>query len=153
MRLFLARVKMRKYKIGYTQGVYDMFHVGHLNLINHAKEYCDYLIVAVNADDLVWEYKHKNTVIKENDRRLIVENIRAVDKAVIAHTLDKNYQHDTYKFDAIFIGDDWKGNPRWENTKVELAKIGVDVVFLPHTDGVCSTELRIVEDKRVVEDE
>lgn len=142
---------MKKYKVGYTQGVYDMFHIGHLNLINNAKKYCDYLIVAVNSDELVERYKNKIPVINQEERRYIIENIKAVDKAVIADTLDKNVQLNKYKFDAIFIGDDWKGNPRWEKTKTELNQVGVDVVFLPHTDGICSTELRSVADKKIEE--
>lgn len=140
---------MKKYKVGYTQGVYDMFHIGHLNLINNAKEYCDYLIVGVNADELVQEYKHKKPVINEKERQAIVANIKAVDKCVIAHTLDKEIALDQYHFDAIFIGDDWKGNPRWEQTKIDLAKRGVDLVFLPHTDGITSTDLREVKDNHV----
>lgn len=140
---------MKKYKVGYTQGVYDMFHIGHLNLINHAKEYCDYLIVGVNADKLVQEYKHKTPVINERERRAIVANIKAVDECVIAHTLDKEVALGLYHFDVIFIGDDWRGNPRWEQTKIDLAKHGVDLVFLPHTDGVTSTILREVKDDHV----
>lgn len=139
----------KKYKIGYTQGVYDMFHIGHLNLLNHAKEYCDYLIVGVNADSLVEAYKHKTPVINQEERRTIVANIKAVDECVIATTLDKEEAWKNLHFDAIFIGDDWKGNPRWEQTKVDLAKIGVDVVFLPHTEGVSSTILRPENEKRV----
>lgn len=142
---------MKKYKVGYTQGVYDMFHIGHLNLINNAKKYCDYLIVAVNSDALVESYKNKTPVINQEERRYIIENIKAVDQAVIADTLDKNVQLEKYNFDAIFIGDDWKGNPRWEKTKTELNKVGVDVVFLPHTDGICSTELRTVAHKKIEE--
>ena len=142
---------MKRYKIGYTQGVYDMFHVGHLNLINRAKEYCEYLIVGVNSDRLVQEYKHKTPVIDQEERRLIVANLKAVDEAVIAETLDKLSSQKELHYDAIFIGDDWKGNPRWEKTKLDLAKIGVDVVFLPYTDGVSSTELRPQEEKRVEE--
>ena len=133
---------MRRYKIGYTQGVYDMFHVGHLNLINNAKQYCEYLIVGINTDALVQEYKHKQPVINQEERRYIVENVRAVDEVVIVETLDKVAMWNKLHFDAVFIGDDWKGNPRWEATKVELEKYGVDVVFLPHTEGVSSTMLR-----------
>ncbi len=140
---------MKKYKIGYTQGVYDMFHIGHLNLINNAKKYCDYLIVAVNSDALVKQYKDKTPVIPEENRRLIIENLKAVDKAVIADTLDKEVQLEKHGFDVIFIGDDWKGNPRWEKTKVDLAKKGVDLVFLPHTDGISSTQLKEVKDECV----
>lgn len=133
---------MKKYKIGYTQGVYDMFHIGHLNLINHAKELCEQLIVGVNSDELVCSYKHKETVIKEEDRAEIVRNIKAVDKCVIVKTLDKLELLNQIHFDAVFIGSDWYGNPRWMQTKEELAKHGVDVVFLPHTEGVSSTMLR-----------
>ena len=138
---------MKRYKVGYTQGVYDMFHIGHLNLINHAKEYCDYLIVGVNSDDLVLSYKGKVPIIRQEDRRIIVENIKAVDECVIVTTLDKITIWNKIHFDAIFIGDDWKGNPRWEKTELDLAEFGVDVIYLPHTDGICSTQLsRILKD-------
>lgn len=133
---------MKEYKVGYTQGVYDMFHIGHLNLLNHAKEHCDYLIVGVNADALVREYKHKAPVIHEAERLEIVRNIKAVDEAVIAESLDKRAMWEKYHFDAIFIGDDWKGNPRWEQTGKDMKELGAELVFLPHTDGVSSTELR-----------
>lgn len=133
---------MNKYKKGYTQGVYDMFHIGHLNIINRAKEQCDYLIVGVNSDELVRLYKHKEAVIKEFDRAEIVRNLKAVDECIIVDTLDKMELQQRFGFDAIFIGDDWYGNPRWMRTKEDLEKIGVDVVFLPHTDGISSTMLR-----------
>lgn len=142
---------MKKYKRGYTQGVYDMFHIGHLNLLNNAKEQCDYLIVGINSDELVQEYKHKIPVINENERKTIVENIKAVDEAVIVHTLDKKVQLDNIGFDVIFIGDDWKGNPRWEQTKTDLANFGVDLVFLPHTENISSTSLRNVEDQKIID--
>lgn len=133
---------MKKYKIGYTQGVYDMFHIGHLNIINKAKDLCEYLIVGVNSDELVWLYKHKETVIKESNRAKIISNLKAVDECIIVDTLDKLDLQHKLKFDAIFIGDDWYGNPRWMQTKEDLAKVGVDVVFLPHTEGISSTMLR-----------
>lgn len=133
---------MKKYKIGYTQGVYDMFHIGHLNLINRAKEQCEYLIVGINSDNLVESYKHKKTVIKENNRAEIVRNLKAVDECIIVNTLKKTEILQQIHFDAIFIGSDWYGNPRWMKTKEELAQHGVDVVFLPHTEGVSSTMLR-----------
>ena len=140
---------MKHYRLGYTQGVYDMFHIGHLNLINRAKAQCERLVVGVNSDALVESYKHKVPVIPQQDRRTIVENIKAVDECVIVDTLDKVELWKQLRFDAIFIGDDWKGNPRWEQTRVDLAAFGVDVVFLPHTDGVTSTQLRPEKDRRV----
>ena len=142
---------MKKYKIGYTQGVYDMFHIGHLNLLNNAKNYCDYLIVGVNSDNLVEQYKHKVPVINQEERRIIVENIKAVDACEIVDTLDKVENYRRLHFDAIFIGDDWKGNARWAKTEEDLKPFGVDVVYLPHTEGVCSTDLRKVEDQHVGE--
>lgn len=142
---------MGKYRIGYTQGVYDMFHIGHLNLINQAKELCDYLIVGINSDELVNSYKNKIPVIKENERAKIVSNIKAVDKCIIVNTLDKIEILKEIKFDTIFIGDDWKGNPRWEKTKNDLAKYGVDVYFLKHTPNISSTYLRGEEKKAVDE--
>lgn len=142
---------MKKYRIGYTQGVYDMFHIGHLNLINRAKAQCDYLIVGVNSDALVRAYKHKTPVIGEADRAEIVRNLKAVDEAVIVHTLDKLDALERFRFDAIFIGDDWKGNPRWEQTGVDMRAHGATLVFLPHTAGISSTELRPVEERRVDE--
>ena len=139
---------MKKYKIGYTQGVYDMFHIGHLNLINQAKERCEYLIVGVNSDQLVERYKNKTPVICQEDRRTIVANIKAVDQAVIADTLDKTEMLKQLGFDAVFIGDDWKGSERWQKTEEELSRFGVYVVYLAHTPDISSTALRKVKDNR-----
>ena len=141
---------MKKYKLGYTQGVFDMFHIGHLRLINHAKAYCDRLIVGVNSDELVRKYKHKDTVIKENERAEIVRNVKAVDECVIVNVLDKVEIYEKLGFDAVFIGDDWYGNPRWMHTQKDLAEKGVDVIFLPHTEGVSSSLLRMQAEMRIV---
>ena len=137
---------MKKYKIGYTQGVYDMFHVGHLNLINRAKEHCEYLIVGVNSDEQVHRYKNKYPVISQEDRAQIVRNIKAVDDCIIVETLDKLEVWKDVKFDAIFIGDDWKGNPRWLQTEEQLRPYGVDVIYLPYTPNISSTILREKKD-------
>ena len=133
---------MKKYKIGYTQGVYDMFHIGHLNLLNNAKKQCDYLIVGVNTDRLVMEYKNKIPMVSEKDRAKIVESIKAVDKVILTDTLDKEKILKTVKYDVIFIGDDWANNPRWLKTKEDMKKYGIDVLFLPYTKGISSTLLR-----------
>ena len=142
---------MKKYKVGYTQGVYDMFHIGHLRLLNRAKERCETLIVGVNADALVEAYKHKTPVISEADRQEIVSNIKAVDKCIIATMLDKTKIWEDVHFDAIFIGDDWKGNARWARTEEELRPLGAEVVYLPHTPGISSTELRDEKGDRIGE--
>ena len=131
----------RNVKIGYTQGTFDLFHVGHLNLIKHAKELCDYLIVGVNTDELVSEYKHKMPVIGENERAGVVSGLVYVDACSVVNTLDKMDAYGKYHFNTIFIGDDWKGNSRWEQTRIDMEKIGVDVVFLPHTNGISSSVL------------
>ena len=141
----------KKYRRGYTQGVFDMFHIGHLNLLNNAKKHCDYLIVGVNSDALVRTYKHKTPVICEAERAEIVRNIKAVDEVIIAHTLDKEVALARCHYDAIFIGDDWKGNARWEQTGRDLARHGVDLVYLRHTDGISSTILRTEQDHEVDE--
>ena len=133
---------MKEYKVGYTQGVFDMFHIGHLNLINNAKKQCDYLIVGVNSDHLVEDYKNRSPVIKENDRAEIVRNLKAVDECIIVNTLDKMAIYEKIRFDAVFIGSDWKGNERWIQTEHDLARVNADVVYLDYTLNVSSTCLR-----------
>lgn len=140
-----------KLKIGYTQGVFDMFHIGHLNLLNNAKAQCDYLIVGVNSDELVKSYKNKTPVVSEEIRRTIVENIKAVDQACIVDTLDKLKIREKIPFDVIFIGDDWKNSQRWADTREALKEYGVDVVFLPYTQNISSTILRAQKDEKVEE--
>lgn len=103
----------KKYKIGYTDGVYDLFHIGHLNMIQAAKNQCEYLIVGVHGDDVVKEYKPFYPIINENERKRIIESIKGVDRAVINRFRDKMKLWELYKFDVIFIGDDWKGTDRW----------------------------------------
>lgn len=139
----------KKPKIGYTQGVFDMFHVGHLNLLNNARAQCDQLIVGVNSDALVESYKNKIPVVRQEYRKLIVENIKAVEKAYIVDTLEKVKILEKIPFDVIFVGDDWKGNPRWSETCRKLNALGVEVVFLPYTQNVSSTLLRTKQEEKV----
>lgn len=138
-----------KYKVGYTQGTYDLFHIGHLNLLKHAKEKCEFLIVGVNSDKLVKEYKNKIPIIKENERAEIVSAIKYVDKVFITETLDKEEIYIKEPFDALFIGDDWKGNNRWLKTEKEMEKYDVKVIYLPHTDGISTTMI----DEKIRENE
>lgn len=133
---------MKKYKIGFTDGVFDMFHVGHLNMIETAKKYCNYLIVGVHSDEIVESYKHRKTIINENDRARIIGSLKAVDKVVINRTRDKVALHDLYKFDVVFIGSDWKGTERWINFEKQLKKVGVDVVYIKYTEGISTTKIR-----------
>ncbi len=133
--------------IVYTSGTFDMFHVGHLNLFKQAKEYCDYLVVGINSDMLVTEYKHKVPIINEFARYEIIKNIKAVDNAFLVNTLDKAEILKNVKFDAIFIGDDWRGNQRWIETERELSRYDIDVVYLPHTEGISTTLIRTMINK------
>lgn len=132
----------KKYKVGYTDGVYDLFHVGHLNMIQTAKSRCDTLIVGVHGDDVVEEYKHRRPIINEEDRRRIIESIKGVDKAVINRFRDKKKLWELHHFDVVFIGDDWKGTERWNRFEKELGEMGVDVVYVPYTKGISTTEIR-----------
>ncbi|MBQ3667094.1 MAG: adenylyltransferase/cytidyltransferase family protein [Elusimicrobiaceae bacterium] len=131
----------KKYKIGYTTGVFDMFHVGHLNILKRAKEQCDYLIVGVSTDEVVQSYKHKTPIISFEERCAIVSAIKYVDEVVPQTSMDKFEAWKKLHFNALFHGDDWKGSPVYDKAQNAFDKVGVKVVFLPHTDGVSSTLL------------
>lgn len=132
---------MKKYKVGYTTGVFDLFHIGHLNILKRAKKQCDFLIVGVTIDDLV-AYKGKKAFIPENERFKIVEAIRYVDKTVYQKNMDKMEAWQEYKFDVIFVGSDWKGTEKWNKLEEDFKKVGVDIVYFPYTKITSSTELR-----------
>ena len=133
---------MKKYKIGYTTGVYDMFHIGHLNILKRAKEQCEYLVVGVTTDRLCYERKKKYPIICEVDRMAIVKELKCVDEVVSQDNMDKVAAAKRYHADAVFVGSDWKGTESWNKYEEELAQIGCTVVYLDHTDGISSTILR-----------
>ena len=128
--------------IGYTQGTFDMFHIGHLNLIKNAKRHCDYLVVGVNSDDLVESYKNKRPIIPLDERVEIMRAIKYVDEVIVTNTLDKKEIWEKVRFNEIYIGDDWKGNECWEKTGKEMEQLGAKLVFLPYTKDTSSTMLR-----------
>ena len=132
---------MKKYKVGYTTGVFDMFHIGHLNVLKNAKEQCEYLIVGVSTDNLVKEYKNKTPIIPYEERKAIVESIKYVDAVVPQTTMDKMKAWEKLHFDAIFHGDDWKGSNMYNEIEQKLSAVGCEMIFLPHTDGTSSTVL------------
>lgn len=132
---------MKKYKVGYTTGVFDMFHIGHLNILKRAKEQCDYLIVGVSTDEVVQSYKNKTPIIPFAERIAIVQELKCVDRAVPQTSMDKMEAWKKYHFDALFHGSDWKGSDMYNKMIEEFSEVGVDVVFLPHTEGVSSTLL------------
>ena len=128
--------------IGYTTGVYDMFHIGHLNILERAKAQCDYLIVGVSTDELVEKEKNKTPIIPFEERCKIVEAVRYVDKVV--PQVDKNKFEAWQKlgFNKMFVGSDWQGTPQWKGYEEQFAKVGVEIVYLPHTGGISSSILR-----------
>ena len=128
--------------IGYTTGVYDMFHIGHLNILKRAKEQCDYLIVGVSTDELVLHDKNKTPVIPFCERMQIVEAIRYVDKVVPQPDKNKMGAWEKLHFNKMFVGSDWQGTPQWLGFEKQFAKVGVEIVYLSHTDGISSTILR-----------
>lgn len=132
---------MGKKIIGYTTGVYDMFHIGHLNVIRRAKEQCDYLIVGVSTDALVQKEKNKTPVIPYAERAEIVGAVKYVDQVVPQPDKDKLAAWERYHFDKMFVGSDWQGTPQWEQFERQFAPLGVEIVYLPHTDGISSTQL------------
>lgn len=131
----------KKYKIGYTTGVYDMFHIGHLNILRRAKEQCDYLIVGVTTDALCYKRKNKYPIICEKDRMAIVKAIRYVDKVVPQADMEKIRPVKELCADAVFVGSDWKGTDAWNQYEMDFAEVGCTVVYLDHTDGISSTIL------------
>ncbi len=133
---------MKKYKIGYTTGVFDMFHIGHLNILKRAKEQCEYLIVGVSTDEVVQNYKHKTPIIPFEERAAIVNAIKYVDEVVPQISMDKMLAYNKLHFNVLFHGSDWKGSDMYNKIIDEFSRIGVDVIFLPHTDGISSTYIR-----------
>ena len=127
--------------IGYTAGAFDLFHIGHLNLIKRAKEKCDYLIVGVTTDDLIQRTKNKRPVIPYEERAEIVNSLKYVDKVVPQDDLDKVKAWEKYDYNVLFSGDDWKTSPRWQGYVEELKKHNVEVVFFPYTKTTSSTLL------------
>lgn len=133
---------MKKYKIGYTTGVFDMFHIGHLNILRRAKEQCEYLIVGVSTDDVVESYKHHKPVIPFEHRCAIVGACKYVDEVVPQDTMDKLDAWQRLRFNAMFHGSEWKGSDLYNDYEKKFSEIGVDIVYLTPTSGISSTMLR-----------
>lgn len=138
---------MKNYKIGYTTGVFDLFHIGHLNILKKAKENCDILIVGVTTDEEVRRLKNKMPIIPFEERVEIVESIKFVDKAIPEMDADKLRAWEDIRFDIIFKGSDWKGSDKWNNYEKEFSERNVEVMYFPYTKGTSSTHLRNVLNK------
>ena len=134
-------------KIGYTTGVFDMFHIGHLNIIKKAKENCDYLIVGVTTDEEVVRVKNKKPIIPFNERIEIIKSISYVDQVYVEDNTDKLLAWEKLKFNIIFKGDDWKGSEKWRYYECEFEKKGVKIQYFPYTKSTSSTKLRAVLEK------
>lgn len=128
--------------IGYTTGVYDMFHIGHLNILRRAKEQCDYLIVGVSTDECVMSYKHKKPIIPYTQRAAIVAAIKYVDEVVPQETMDKMEFLKKRHFDVMFHGNEWQGTELYNRYEKEFMEYGARIEYLQHTDGISSTMLR-----------
>jgi glycerol-3-phosphate cytidylyltransferase len=124
--------------IGYTAGVFDLFHVGHVNLLRNAKAMCDRLIVGVTIDDLV-AYKSKKAVIPFDERIEIVRSCRYVDLAVPQTTMDKFDAHRRYGFNIMFVGDDWYKTEKWIQLDRQFMEVGVKIMYFPYTHSTSST--------------
>ena len=128
-----------------TYGTFDLFHVGHLNLLERCKEQCEYLIVGVCNDDYVNNVKKKEPVINEKDRVRIINALKCVDRAELVDietTNDKMLALSKFKFDVLFSGDDWKGSARYSKTEEQFKKVGASIEYLPYTQGISTTEIK-----------
>ena len=126
--------------IGYTTGVYDLFHIGPLNLLKNAKGMCDKLVVGVTVDDLV-QYKGKTTMIPFEDRIEIVRSIKYVDAAVPQYDMDKLKACKELGASILFVGDDWYGTVKWKRYEEEFSKEGIQIFYFPYTRGISSTRI------------
>lgn len=134
-------------KIGYTTGVFDLFHIGHLNVLKRARLECDYLIVGVSTDELCFKAKNKMPVIPFQERMDIVGAIKFVDEVVPQVNYDKFEAWNNLKFDRMFVGDDWKGTDKWNALEEEFSRVDVEIVYFPYTSHTSSTKLREVLEK------
>lgn len=126
--------------VGYTTGVFDMFHIGHLHLLKKAKRHCDYLIVGVSTDELVESYKNKTPIIPFKHRFEIVNSLDVVDEVVIQADRDKIKQFHEINYDVLFVGDDWKGSAIFDEVEAELKRFNATIKYFEYTKAVSSTQ-------------
>ncbi|WP_236243428.1 adenylyltransferase/cytidyltransferase family protein [Streptomyces sp. CC228A] len=132
----------RGYRVGYAPGAYDLFHIGHLNILRHARQHCDYLVAGVVSDEMAERAKGRRPVIPLIERLEIVRNIKYVDAAFVETVPDKLETWKQVRFDVLFKGDDWRGTPKGDRLEADFAAVGVDVVYFPYTVHTSSTQLR-----------
>jgi len=133
--------------IGYTTGVFDMFHIGHLHILKKARNHCDYLIVGVSSDELVQSYKGRTPIIPLSDRMEIIMSLECVDEVIIQSHRDKKRQFNDIGYDVLFVGDDWQGSDIFNELEEYLIKHDSRVEYFPYTKKVSSTKFRhVLED-------
>ncbi len=137
----------RKLIIGYTSGVFDLFHVGHVRILKKAKSLCDKLIVGVSTDDLVRKYKKKKPIISQKERIEVVKSNKYVDYVISQNSLNKFHNWKKLKYDIMFVGDDWYATKKWKELDKEFKKLGVKIIYLPYTKGTSSTKINQILDK------
>ena len=136
----------KKLIIGYTTGVFDLFHIGHVKILQKAKSLCDKLIVGVSTDSLVKKYKNKKPIIPFSERVEVIKNNRCVDLVVSQNSLDKLKSWKRLKYDVMFVGDDWYATKKWRDLDKEFRKNGVKIVYLPYTKKTSSTKINRILD-------
>ncbi|MDT0167098.1 adenylyltransferase/cytidyltransferase family protein [Actinotalea sp. AC32] len=129
-------------KIGYAPGAYDLFHIGHLNILRHARAHCDRLVAGVVADDVLELTKGRRPVVPLAERAEIVRHLSIVDDVFVETQPDKLLTWQEVRFDVIFKGDDWRGTPKGDRLEQDFAAVGVEVVYFPYTVHTSSTLLR-----------
>jgi glycerol-3-phosphate cytidylyltransferase len=133
---------INKKKIGYTTGVFDLFHIGHLNILKKAYSKCDFLIVGVTACETVFKYKKRYPVIPLKERLEIIKSLKYVDKVVVQKNMDKFAAWEDLKFDVLFHGNDWKGSKMYDEIEKKLNSKGVEVEFFEYTKGTSTSSLK-----------
>lgn len=136
---------MKKYRIGFTTGVFDLFHVGHLNLLEKCKNQCSYLIVGICDDEYVRKIKHTEPIIELSDRIRIISSLKCVDEVVVVtmdEVEDKLLALKKYRFDVLFSGDDWKGTERYLKTEEQFKKLNAKIEYFPYTQGISTTKIK-----------
>lgn len=132
----------KDFEVGYASGVFDMFHVGHLNILRNAAQHCRTLVVGVGTDEYVEQLKGRAPVVPFAERVEIVASLRMVDEVMPDHSEDKTDAWHVRNFDAIFKGDDWKGTAKGARLEADMSSLGVEVVYFPYTLHTSSTLLR-----------
>lgn len=138
--------------IGYAAGAFDMFHIGHRNLLQNAKSLCDRLIVGVSTDELIKEYKGITPTIPFSERCEIVRSSVYADLVVPQVDMNKMEAWKRYKFDIMLVGDDWYGTAKWKEYDIEFAKVGVRIIYIPYTKHISSTHLRKILSNKELEE-